>query len=290
VKFVDETESDLPHLTPTRNSRSPGSQKRKKAEGGPTTLNTLRGGLDDSDSDDDSNEDSEESDIEDPLSNGRMPEMEDWNTQMVYNSMRIRGEHKTKQALRDSGFPENEIPRILSISMAYALNRARARKLEHEERSDHKARQALMKMQRAMMLGMAGGMDPREKEKEREKPVPVFAGHGHRLVDTAKPVEAPRSSNGANATAGVAPSTFKLEFNPTAPKTLIKVRGPTGVMNVEINLTHTVRELYNHLRTLSNLSNNAPIRLYLPPNQLVEESDLSIQEAKLIGVAVILKN
>lgn len=43
--------------------------------------------------------------------------MEDWNTEMVYNSLRVRGEQKTKQALRDSGFDEHEVAKILSISL-----------------------------------------------------------------------------------------------------------------------------------------------------------------------------
>jgi hypothetical protein len=219
--------------------------------------------------------------------------MDDWNTQMVFNSIKLRGENKTKQALRESGFPENEIPRILSMSIGpplslflfcfyflfnvwigYAMQRSRARSMEREQKNDLKARKALMKMQRAMLLGMSGGGMDREKEKEREKPQPVFSGHGHRLVDTAKPVaSAPKPSNGSPSApedaAAAALSSFKyhsffdfviysrfsnwrmirLEFDAGAPKTVIRVRSPTGVINVEINLTHTVRQLYNHLRT-----------------------------------------
>jgi len=98
--------------------------------------------------------------------------------------------------------------------------------------------------------------------------------------------------------------------NTGAPKTAIKVQMVKGNVKVDLNLTHTVRDLFNHLRTyqnyicdlicgkiayrdsarLSNLTAGASIRLMTAgiPKKTIEESDKTISEEQLAGVMIIM--
>ncbi|KAG2383196.1 hypothetical protein C9374_004533 [Naegleria lovaniensis] len=125
-----------------------------------------------------------------------------------------------------------------------------------------------------------------EKWSEQPKQFKAFVGSGRSLATTSSSAS---SSSSSSSSVVSTPSNYKFELDPNKPTTTLQIRLADGGRLVgKFNLTHTVRDIKEYIKSQKPSSAAFDIMTQFP-NKVLTEENSTIEEAGLKGATIIQK-